>query len=393
MAHAHGPMLALLTLLLSLLPGRAHAFVTMIEHGYASCGSCHADPSGGGLLTEYGRGQAAILLHKSWTERPADWEPGPEKDFLFGALDLPDSVLMGISSRNNVLSVKSGDADRVTFPAIMQADARAQVSLGPVRAYGSLAWLPRKGQPAWLTNNEANNLGSREHWVGVDLTDGVLLRAGRIALPFGIRILEHPMWARQETRSDIDTEQQHGAAVAVNMGKHRAEIMGIAGNMQLSPAILREQGYSAFYELKLNNDLAVGVSSMMVDAELDRSRLEALARQAHGLMLRMVPVHETVLLAEANLLRNNTDSGTSTGHTGFVQVDRELAEHLRLALTGEWLQRPGSADLNTGAWVSSTWFFAPRMDLRVDAVHRWEPDEQGDTRLSQALLGHLHFFL
>jgi hypothetical protein len=383
----------LLILFVALLPGRAHAFANMIDHGFAACQSCHADPSGGGLLTEYGRGQAAILLHKSWTERPADWEPGPEKDFLFGALGLPDNVLLGISSRNNGLSVKSGDGDRTTFPAIMQADLRGQVSLGPVRAYGSLAWLPRNAEPAWLTSRETNNLGSREHWVGVDVIDGVLVRAGRMALPFGIRILEHPMWARAQTRTDIDTDQQHGASVAVNLGKHRGEIMAIAGNMQLSPALFREQGYSAFYEFKATNDLAIGVSSMSVAAEADRSQLTALAREAHGLMLRAVPLRKTVVLAEANLLRDTTDEGTTQGHTGFVQVDRQVIEHARLAMTGEWLQRPGSTDLDTGAWLTGTWFFAPRMDLRLDIVQRWEPTAGGETRSTQTVVSHLHFFL
>src|SRR3954470_24712140 len=40
----------------------AHAYAWMIRHEYTGCNQCHADPSGGGLLTAYGRAQSELLL-------------------------------------------------------------------------------------------------------------------------------------------------------------------------------------------------------------------------------------------------------------------------------------------------------------------------------------------
>lgn len=40
----------------------AHAYAWMIRHGYGGCNVCHADPSGGELLTAYGRAQGDLLL-------------------------------------------------------------------------------------------------------------------------------------------------------------------------------------------------------------------------------------------------------------------------------------------------------------------------------------------
>src|SRR5262249_37407470 len=44
----------------------AKAYPTMIRHGYPQCASCHTDPSGGTLLTRYGRAQSELLLSSRW---------------------------------------------------------------------------------------------------------------------------------------------------------------------------------------------------------------------------------------------------------------------------------------------------------------------------------------
>ena len=54
-------LLPLAALGLALAPGRAEAFPWMIHHGYTNCAQCHVDPSGGGVLTDYGRAQGEIL--------------------------------------------------------------------------------------------------------------------------------------------------------------------------------------------------------------------------------------------------------------------------------------------------------------------------------------------
>jgi len=44
----------------------ASAYPTMIRNGYTQCATCHADPSGGTLLTPYGRAQSELLLSSRW---------------------------------------------------------------------------------------------------------------------------------------------------------------------------------------------------------------------------------------------------------------------------------------------------------------------------------------
>src|SRR6478609_4605052 len=55
------PLFALLS------PKPAHAYAWMIKRGYPSCPACHADPSGGELLTGYGRMISTLTLSTDWS--------------------------------------------------------------------------------------------------------------------------------------------------------------------------------------------------------------------------------------------------------------------------------------------------------------------------------------
>ena len=46
---------------MALFSTAAGAYPSMIRHGYTQCAACHTDPSGGTLLTKYGRAQSELL--------------------------------------------------------------------------------------------------------------------------------------------------------------------------------------------------------------------------------------------------------------------------------------------------------------------------------------------
>ncbi|MEO6601359.1 MAG: hypothetical protein ABIQ16_15885, partial [Polyangiaceae bacterium] len=280
---------SLVALFVSLFPSRAHAYTWMIKHGYASCPVCHADPSGGELLTEYGRVQSDELLRmrygspaggtarspivkaprlvrnelqlKTDASSGADDEDGEEAkskgdasadpaaseeaptaeattesaptstegsssesetqpgDFLWGAVKLPDWLLLGGSYRHlTVTRPRSEGKKFVTFP--MMADLYGQVSIGHFRVEAGIgAVRVGVGSPyarsAQVTGGQGDqwNLLSRTHWLGYDFDEGAItLRAGHMNLPFGVRIPEHTMWVRQSTRTDRESAQQDGVA-------------------------------------------------------------------------------------------------------------------------------------------------------------------------------------
>ncbi|HXS18780.1 MAG TPA: hypothetical protein VN764_16390, partial [Polyangiaceae bacterium] len=64
----------------------------MIRHGYGGCPTCHVDPSGGELLTLYGRMQGDQLLSMQYGAEPKE---EPDVGFLWGAVDTPENLSLG----------------------------------------------------------------------------------------------------------------------------------------------------------------------------------------------------------------------------------------------------------------------------------------------------------
>jgi hypothetical protein len=463
--------LVALPLLAVFAPKEAHAYAWMIKRGYPSCPACHADPSGGELLTAYGRMISTLTLSTNWSGEEASnthgltrrLARGPESfaagakaageddkadadsestsdesakpaeegesdsadsteteaapaaaaesssssgeskfpNFLFGAFDLPEWLLLGGSYRHlNILK----DGDFRTFPMMM--DLYGQAQFGNFKIGGSIGGARvAAGSPyarrAQITTNQGKewNLISRTHYIGYDILPELTVRVGRLNLPFGVRIPEHTMWVRMATNTDRESSQQHGVAFAYVGEKLRGEVMGIAGNYQLNPDKFRDRGYSGYLEYQTGESTTVGVSSLYTFSTADRVGLQDLKtmRQSHGLMARAGFGEKLAVLAEADAL---IQSRREVGYVGFVQLDTEFIQGLHFLVTGEMLDQgtpkvgagaptpariAGAGKPAVGGWLSAVWFVYSHFDVRVDAIKRTGEDLQ--------LLGQLHVYL
>jgi hypothetical protein len=370
----------------------AHAYAWMIRHGYAECGGCHVDPMGGETLTGMGRVMGERLLAQPWSDAP----PTELAKFAFGVTE-PDDVRLGGSLRGMLLSDR--DTSRtVAFP--MQTDLYGAaffkrftlgLSLGLSRASDRYEHSS-KARLIGDVDDEGLLLVSRNHWLGYSISDQLMLRAGRMNLPFGIRGPEHTAWVRAETLTDRESDQLHGVSAVVSAGPLRGELMVALGNLQERDPAFQWRGYSAYLEWLLLRRLAVGVSSMVLGAprelEVDRGPV---SRQAHGVTLRYSPWTPLVFLAEVDLLKS---TGAGLGRVGMLTLDVEPLQGLHLAVSGEILDRgqsdtdgprQGDGSARVGQWLTANWFFGPHLDLRVDFVRR---DERADMVQAQ-----LHLYL
>jgi hypothetical protein len=371
----------------------------MIRHQYAGCTPCHSDPSGGGLLTEYGRAQGDLLLRTHYGSPPSaddEGEASPSAGFLFGAVKPPEGLLLGGSVRNLLVRGYVEGQGSVTRFVQMQADLRAELALGRFRASGSLGFAHEGALAASITQRADNNLVSREHWLGVDLgaDKQFLLRAGRLNLPFGLRSVEHTLWVRSTTRTDLNDTQQVGVALSYSGSTFRGELMGIAGNFLLNPDEYRERGYSGFLEASLGPRTSVGLSSLATYAARDVNLRVPSLRQAHGLFLRTSPWEPLVLMAEADALIDVPQWGDPVvGYAAMLTADVELIQGLHGILTAESKDRGQLGESpSVGGWVSAAWFFAPHADVRLDAIDQLVWAGAGHlTALS--LLAQLHVYL
>jgi hypothetical protein len=379
--------------------GRAHAYAWMIKHGFSKCGSCHTDPSGGETLTKMGRAQSERLL--SWGGEAAT-APSPSAQFLFGWMDEPESVRLGGSYRHLLLYSAAVEGVPSTFRQFpMQLDVYGSGTLGSFVLGGSLGVARGIEGSAHVRGAQLNRepgkgliVLSRSHYVGLWLQPDTLLRVGRLNLPFGIRIPEHTMWAREATRTDRESDQQHGASLTYSRGRWRTDAMLVIGNFQLNPDRFRERGYAVSLEYLLNPTLAIGGSTLLTRAEEDAlTRVDGSIRYVHGLNGRWGVSPKVSVLGELDILK---EQGRKLGFTGFTQADYEPLRGLHLMLTGELLDQGqldrddvlpvrGAGAARYGAWISVAWFFATHFDLRIDAVMRQDDVFHGQAQLHMYL--------
>src|SRR5450631_4100883 len=83
---------SIVLLFVSFFPSRAPAYAWMTKHAYAGCPVCHADPSGGELLTAYGRAQSDLLLRMRYGKPggSSDSQPSASGSSSFDSFDSDD---------------------------------------------------------------------------------------------------------------------------------------------------------------------------------------------------------------------------------------------------------------------------------------------------------------
>ena len=367
----------------------------MIKHGFSKCGSCHTDPSGGETLTAFGRYQSEHLLTMGGADIEED---STGSRFLFGAVKEPKNVNLGGSYRHMVLysaSVPTVPAEWRQFP--MQVDVYGSARFGQFQLGASLGVAKGIEGNAHVRGAQLNQepgegfiVLSRNHYLGLWLASDTLLRVGRLNLPFGIRIPEHTLWVRESTRTDRESDQQHGASLTYSGGRWRMDAMLVLGNFQINPDRYRERGYAVTVEYLLNPRLAVGASSILTYSQVDAlTRVEDSVRYADGLLLRWGPSTKLSVLGEIDVLK---EGGRRAGFTGFLQADYEPWRGFHFMATGEvldqgLLNRPGVLPLRGsgapryGAWLGLNWFPVEHLELRIDGVMHQDDVFHGQAQL------------
>lgn len=380
--------LAVLATAASYTPSAA-AYPWMIHHGYTACAQCHVDPSGGGVMTDYGRAQGEILLRANYGKEPKN----PEKvsSFLFGAITLPKPLELQADVRSLVIP----DPDNVRF-IVMQADARGAINVGPVTASGSIGAVSEGAESAWITSNTGDwNLVARDYWVGVNPVKGLNVRAGRMNLPFGIRTEDHILYVRDATRTNTNDDQQVGLAVSYGNKRMRGEVMGIAGNFQVSPDDFRKRGYSAYLAYNPSKTFEIGVSSLYTTSLLDVETGTPRTFMAEGLFTRAAPIPELAFMAEADVLLDDQDGTKTTGIAALGLADYEPIQGIHVQAIGQYCTRDFAAS-GEDAWSAGggvQWFAYSRVDLRVDAGYGAIFCTPGGATESPFGLVQAHFYL
>jgi len=231
----------------TLLASTASAEPMFLSKQYPRCTACHYSPTGGGLLTPYGR----LLSHRELSttgggdKAPAAGaadDPRGEQAFLYGALGRAlGPVHLGLEMRPSHL--------RIAFPGgqqnmnlLMNTDLIAAVDKNGWTAYGTVGREPPNSAVRSGRTVMTPEFISYEHWISYQTPKGLRVRAGRFLPAYGIRFADHTAY----TRIDLDLDrnaQVYGLEGSATFGRSLVQVMVSPGKAE---AILHDASHRGF---------------------------------------------------------------------------------------------------------------------------------------------------
>jgi hypothetical protein len=299
-------------LLLSLFGSRDAAAYPQFQFssGTSRCNQCHYSPSGGTLITNWGRDESGeeislggdgAFLHGLWA--PPAW-------LALGA----DLRLAGI--HNDVGG--TGSPETAFFP--MQGDVYTRVATGAfslsvtVGARGVVR--PPDPSLAGRSSDLLDRMITPEHYLmWRPSADGPYLRVGRFAAPYGLRLVEHIFYVRRYTGYNLYEETYNLSGGFVNddwelhatafthVPRKAIDFLGATGPP--------ENGGAAYAERRLGNRAALALQARVGIAP-EESRY-----QGGAVGKLWIERAKLLLLGEADFIRQQL-SAASAGQNQFV---------------------------------------------------------------------------
>ena len=336
-AGAPRPWIVALVALSSLLAGWgaqvAFAEPTFLSRQYPRCTACHYSPSGGGLLTPYGRSLSREEISTFGRQGAGGGAPG-EEGFLFGLLDGESPLQLGLDVRPSHVDVDVPGRAIPDRNFLMNLDLQAAWRHDRWTAYGSIGRHPARGGARPI---------SYEHWVSYRAAEGVDVRGGRFLPAYGVRFADHTSFTRE--RMDLAQDDQvYGVEVGVSTDRTLVQVSVGPGRAE---SLLDDDG---------------------------RQALTAAGRWQLDLGPRTVVAASVLYRGESRVMPRSTDTGLSFGYapaarlTTWTHVDVR-SQALGTSRRAYIVANQTSVEAFRGLW------------LRVSPQWRWtDTDPRGEVR-------------
>jgi hypothetical protein len=297
---------------LILLGGRAFAYPQFqFSSGTTRCSQCHYSPSGGGLLTSWGRDESGDTISL-----------GGDGSFLHGAWTPPAWLALGADVRLAGLYNNSGgpeSPEAAFFP--MQADVYARV------AFTDQLSLYVQGGIRGDTRPADSSIGGRFGTLGdrFDSTEhylmwksggtGAYVRAGRFYAPFGLRFAEHIFFVQRYTGYNIydETYTLSGGWVDEDWEAHVSAFAPPPSSFPsaLQPVDTHESGAAVYAEKRFESMAMLALQARLgFGKEVNRYEGGAVGKL-------WIEKGKALFMGEADLIRQSV-SAAGAGETGAV---------------------------------------------------------------------------
>jgi hypothetical protein len=286
----------------SFLTENLWAFPEMIRHNYVNCTSCHWSPTGGGLLTPYGRTLSG--------EVASTWAMENEGAFLWGAVKTPKWLQMGGDLRfvqvfrNNRLYK---EAKFIT----MQADLEAGVQVDKFSFVGTIG---KSDNTNAKTVGEA--LVSHRHYLMYQATENLSLRFGKFQKAYGINDPNHYLVTKRGLGWDQNTET-YNLEAAYLAEEYDVQVTGLFGRFD-QPSLIRDQGVAVRGAYALSDGAKIGASYLYGDNKRN-------SRHVFGPFAMLGVTKRLFVLTEVNFQSLSPKAATNYfGAASYTKIGYEI---------------------------------------------------------------------
>ena len=284
----------------------------------ARCTTCHYSPTGGGLLTPYGRLQSRQELSTT---------SGDSEQFLWGALgNALGPVNLGIDIRPSHLHITT-PGNTTNRGILMNADLIGAVQAAGWTFYGEVGRRPEA---------LGGDVYSYEYWIGKQISSEWGVRGGRFFPAYGVRFADHTLYNRASLLFDR-YDQIYGVELSHTTRRSLVQISGGPGRADL---VLDDQGKDdATVAGRVQFDL--NARNVLVGSGIFRSESATeVENSAAGVAYGFSPWSRMTIWTQADAKMRDEDEGNS-----FVFANETSVEALR----GIWLKVSPQVKTETGA--------------------------------------------
>ena len=343
---------------------------------YPRCTACHYSPSGGGLLTPYGRALSRAEISTFGRRNPAaPEEEGPgEEAFLFGALGSDGPLALGVDARPSHLRFEVAGRDIPDRNFLMNLDLQAAFRTGRWTAYGTVGRQPGGG------------LVSYEHWIAWQVSDPVVVRGGRFLPAYGVRLADHTSLSRERLELAED-DQIYGVEVGISTDRSLLQVAVGPGRAEA----LLDEGPQARPTASARFQFDLGPRTVLVGSARYRGESDRVARSSDvGASFGIAPFPWLVSWTQADV-RFQEVSGSDRTTILVNQTSVEIRRGIWLRVSPQLLRTAGDPRGELRRMVYGVDLY-PRTHWHVNLS--WYRDRfVFADRLHSRILAQLHLYL
>ncbi len=225
------------------------AFPENVRHGYFNCTSCHEAPSGGGVLTPYGRSLSAELM--------SSWGASKTAGLLFTDVEnerinkpwlRAGIFLRGVQTWRN--SALKETAEFIP----MQGDLEAGIDQEKFAIIATAGFRSRDN-----TSRDLNEFFSRRYYALYRIDDNWGVRAGKFLFSFGLNGPDHVSATRRGLNWNEGSES-HNLEMSYS-GERASTIFSLMANSPQEKGVKRDFGAAVNQSFFISQNSRVGISA------------------------------------------------------------------------------------------------------------------------------------